>query len=79
MTAPESEMTIAAVQYTDTAVQDIVPFEEEEPLIVEVEEQIAVAAMASAPSPAMPGPTPEDAKNDLELPAFMRRERRLFQ
>lgn len=34
---------------------------------------MAAAAAQSAPAP------PEDPKNDLDLPAFMRRERRLFQ
>jgi hypothetical protein len=52
----------------------------EEPEIIEaegqpVEEEVGVAvAAASAPTPA-----PEEPKNDLDLPAFMRRERRLFQ
>jgi cell division protein FtsZ len=39
----------------------------------------AAAANVPAPSTAPTGPTPEEAKNDLDLPAFMRRERRLFQ
>ena len=41
------------------------------------EEMAAVAAVASAH--AHTSPTPEEAKNDLDLPAFMRRDRRLFQ
>ncbi len=41
---------------------------EREPEVVE--EEVLVAAES---------PSPEEAKNDLELPAFMRRERRLFQ
>jgi cell division protein FtsZ len=45
------------------------------------DDALAAAAVANvpAPSPAPAGPTPEEAKNDLDLPAFMRRERRLFQ
>jgi cell division protein FtsZ len=48
-----------------------------------VEGEVAVAAaVAEAPakrSDTSSAATPEEAKNDLELPAFMRRERRLFQ
>jgi cell division protein FtsZ len=38
------------------------------------EEEVAVAAVAASPNG-----TSEESKNDLDLPAFMRRERRLFQ
>lgn len=39
----------------------------------------AVSAAASSSNGSAESATPEDAKNDLDLPAFMRRERRLFQ
>jgi cell division protein FtsZ len=43
-------------------------------------EEIAVAASANVPAlAAIPTAPSEEAKNDLDLPAFMRRERRLFQ
>ena len=52
----------------------------DEPEIIEaeaqpVEEEVGVAVAASS----SPSPAPEEPKNDLDLPAFMRRERRLFQ
>ena len=55
---------------------------ESEPVNEVVDDDVlAVAAVANVPAPpaAPAGPTPEEAKNDLDLPAFMRRERRLFQ
>jgi cell division protein FtsZ len=56
--------------------EEVVEITEQIPEIV-TDEEVAVAATASAP--ANPAPQSEEAKNDLELPAFMRRERRLFQ
>ena len=45
----------------------------DDPVIVEETEGDQEAAMAASAASA---PTAEDAKNDLDLPAFMRRERR---
>jgi hypothetical protein len=55
-------------------------YEEAEAEIVEIDDpagepQVAAAAAAN---PA-PQPASDENKNDLDLPAFMRRERRLFQ
>ena len=43
------------------------------------DELAAVLAAVSSSNGSAESATPEDAKNDLDLPAFMRRERRLFQ
>jgi cell division protein FtsZ len=76
---PEPEPGIAAFQFANSNSDRTESYDEIEPEIVEVSEEIAVAAMATVPTPSSPGPTAEEAKNDLDLPAFMRRERRLFQ
>jgi cell division protein FtsZ len=55
---------------------------DEEPEIIEIETEVVVeeeVAVAAAGPAAKPAPASEEQKNDLDLPAFMRRERRLFQ
>jgi cell division protein FtsZ len=68
----------------EPVIQEMVEEVEFEPIVELVDDdRMAVAAVANmpapAPAPAPAGPTAEEAKNDLDLPAFMRRERRLFQ
>ncbi|HYP12601.1 MAG TPA: cell division protein FtsZ [Bryobacteraceae bacterium] len=51
-----------------------------EPEIVSMDEEAVPAAQANATAVAeMELPEPEPAKDDVEMPAFLRRERRLFQ
>jgi hypothetical protein len=57
--------------------EEVVEITEQMPEIV-TDEEVAVAAAANAPVN-NPAAQSEEGKNDLELPAFMRRERRLFQ
>jgi cell division protein FtsZ len=72
-------------RYVAAAAPQPDPFERQEELVavaeqtpeIVTEEEVAVAAVAS--TPVNSEPQSEEAKNDLELPAFMRRERRLFQ
>jgi cell division protein FtsZ len=66
----------------EPVIEEFVAEVESEPVVELVDDDlVAVAAVGNmpAPAPAPAGPTAEEAKNDLDLPAFMRRERRLFQ
>jgi cell division protein FtsZ len=71
--APEPQITPDPFERRE----ELVEITEQIPEIV-MDEEVAVAATAGLPVN-NPAPQSEEAKNDLELPAFMRRERRLFQ
>jgi cell division protein FtsZ len=80
---PASAMSFAATSYPEPepVAGAVDPYADMEPALVEeATEEIAVAASANVPAlAAIPTAPSEEAKNDLDLPAFMRRERRLFQ
>jgi hypothetical protein len=80
---PSSAMSFAAISYPEPepVAGAVDPYADMEPALVEeATEEIAVAASANVPAlTAIPTAPSEEAKNDLDLPAFMRRERRLFQ
>lgn len=77
---PEPEIAITPMFAHSGASASIDEYEPRDAVIVDPEEEVAAVAVASTPVPqSNPGPSADDAKNDLDLPAFMRRERRLFQ
>ena len=81
VTVPEPELSIASSHHAAATTESIDPHTEFDPIIIEVQDDMAaVASVPDVPVPPAPSvPTAEELKNDLDLPAFMRRERRIFQ